>query len=266
MRMITLNKPNMSAKKLVSAFKSNPVSLAVIPAIVIALSFGLNYAYATWNEPPPGTTPPANNTDTPLNVGPAAQVKTGQLSLGDMGAGGILGASHLTAAFGPNDISGGATQLLIVGNVPGNAVLNLQPYSYGSTGGTLTMQGVSKTGGVGDMTLAVDGNILTGSNIGNNSYVQTYDVYLTSIGKWASTLGGSGAAAGDPLHNQGYYYCRVNDGCDDGQTPCGAWASYGCIGQVNKDSTCINQWFSDGKCGSGGPVGNRSCRNACTPI
>ena len=193
MRMITINKSNMSPKKLVSAFKSNPVSLAVIPAIVIALSFGLNYAYATWTEPT--GIPPSNNTDTPLNVGSSAQKKTGPLYLDSVFTGdisGSLGAANLSAAFGPHDISGGPTQLLIVGNIPGNAVLNLQPYTSTGTGGTLTIQGVSKLGGVGDATLAVDGNIMTTSNIGNNAYVRTYDVYLTSIGKWASTLGGGG--------------------------------------------------------------------------
>ena len=69
----------MNTTKIQEALKARPISLAIIPALAIALSFGLNYAYATWAEPV--GTPPNNNTDAPLNVGPAAQTKAGTLSL-----------------------------------------------------------------------------------------------------------------------------------------------------------------------------------------
>src|SRR3989338_7410230 len=58
--------------------------------LALILVAGVSYvsAVGTWSNPPPGTVPPNNNTETPLNVGITPQIKTGSLTLGGLG---ILG-------------------------------------------------------------------------------------------------------------------------------------------------------------------------------
>lgn len=52
-----------------------------ILTIALALSVGMSYAFADWSNPPAGTTPPANNTAAPINVGSVLQTKTGPLTV-----------------------------------------------------------------------------------------------------------------------------------------------------------------------------------------
>ena len=141
-----------ATKNIAALFKSHPVSLAVIPAIVIALSFGLNYAYATWAEPV--GTPPNNNTDAPLNVGPAAQTKSGPLTLG----------TSLTLPQGNTlQWSGGG-------------------FMYSDSSNTAIRQPGAFYVQHADGSLA--------DTVSHNTYGN--DFYIGAIGKWASQMGGGG--------------------------------------------------------------------------
>src|SRR3990172_4808774 len=51
--------------------------------LALVLSIGISYAYAAWA--PPSTTPTGGNTDAPINVGSATQLKDGGLGLGRAG-------------------------------------------------------------------------------------------------------------------------------------------------------------------------------------
>ncbi len=53
------------------------------------------------------------------------------------------------------------------------------------------------------------------------------------------------------------YQCPVAGGCSNGQTISGAWASYGCIGQIGSLPTCVNSWWNSG---------GHSCTNPCTAL
>lgn len=53
------------------------------------------------------------------------------------------------------------------------------------------------------------------------------------------------------------YSCPQKTSCDDGQAAQGAWASYGCVGQIASSTTCHIHWWNNGP---------GSCSNACTKI
>ena len=59
------------------------------------------------------------------------------------------------------------------------------------------------------------------------------------------------------ISSKSLWSCAENHGCDDWQAIDGAWASYGCDGQISGQSTCLNVWWNNG---------GYSCRNACTVI
>ena len=63
-----------------------------IKSIVFALIlvFCIGVVSADWSNPPAGTVPPNNNTEAPVNVGSASQIKTGPLTLGGLGIVGDL--------------------------------------------------------------------------------------------------------------------------------------------------------------------------------
>ena len=172
-----------TTKNIAALFKSHPVSLAVIPAIVIALSFGLNYAYATWAEPI--GTPPNNNTDTPLNVGATAQTKTGTLAVGSLS----IPASGLIIGNGASGSSYGA--LTIQGSSGGYSGLNFRD-SAGNAMGEVMTNG-SYAGFYNPVSfrwrLFVSD---AGSNPSGYGNVVANDYYIASVGKWASQLGGGG--------------------------------------------------------------------------
>lgn len=60
------------------------------------------------------------------------------------------------------------------------------------------------------------------------------------------------APAANPPAQQ-MYVCPLNH-----YTPPGAWASYGCNGQISAESSCSNNWFSGG--------GTQSLSYACSPM
>jgi hypothetical protein len=64
-------------KPITNTLKSLPVL-----TIAVTLVLGANMAYATWSNPP--SSPPNNNADAPINVGSAAQSKTGNLGVVDL--------------------------------------------------------------------------------------------------------------------------------------------------------------------------------------
>ena len=63
--------------------KKDLMTIAKIALIGFVLSIGFSYLHA-WNGPPIGVIPPANNTPTPLNIGPTDQTKNGGLELGSL--------------------------------------------------------------------------------------------------------------------------------------------------------------------------------------
>ena len=68
--------------------------------LALILSIGIGYAYAAWS--PPSTTPTGGNTDAPVNVGSATQVKAGALTIGQLlTAYGTLRVGSYTAAEAP---------------------------------------------------------------------------------------------------------------------------------------------------------------------
>ncbi|MFA6353620.1 MAG: hypothetical protein WCW93_01670 [Candidatus Paceibacterota bacterium] len=52
---------------------------SIILALILTLCVGYVSASSTWNNPPAGTVPPANNTDAPINTGASSQFKDGNL-------------------------------------------------------------------------------------------------------------------------------------------------------------------------------------------
>src|SRR3989344_5466589 len=70
-----------------------------ILTIALALSVGMSYAFADWSNPPAGTTPPANNTAAPINVGSVLQTKTGPLLVYGLGSIGDVSATSNLVEF-----------------------------------------------------------------------------------------------------------------------------------------------------------------------
>ncbi len=82
---------------------------------------------------------------------------------------------------------------------------------------------------------------------------QTVQVRLVGyIGGVTSTSTGGGLPSYGPL-----YQCPRSFGCSNGTPIVGAWASYGCVGQISNLSTCMQVWNNGA---------SQSCTNACTPI
>ena len=87
---------------------------------------------------------------------------------------------------------------------------------------------------------------------GGGTGVLQEGAYITlSPNNWNPTVGNA------TIRLSGLYICPHKMNCDDGRTPAGEWASYGCLGQITNLNYCRNVWWNSG---------SRFCDNACTPI
>ncbi len=84
---------------------------------------------------------------------------------------------------------------------------------------------------------------------GSQAYDSTSGAPLYCDGVSWNAVGGGGTLSID------VWKCPDTGSCDDGQAVTGAWASFGCNGQVTSVSICRQQWFNGG---------SQSCTNNCT--
>ena len=87
-------------------------------ALALILSIGVSYAYAAWA--PPSTTPTGGNTEAPINVGPATQVKAGALTVNGL----MTAVSNLM--IGSCSQPGCPTGPLTINNTTGNPWVDIR--------------------------------------------------------------------------------------------------------------------------------------------
>ncbi len=178
----------------------NITQLLKLIALALVLSIGISYVSA-WTTPT--VMPPNGNVAAPINVGSTAQTKTGDICTTSGGttkclssAGDNLGNHTATQALnmGTNNITAGGSNssygaMTIQGSKNTYSGINFKN-AGGSNSGTLMMH-PSYSGFYN----AADNNWREYVDDAGNSYqpgyTDTSDVYLRSVNKWASTLGGS---------------------------------------------------------------------------
>lgn len=160
-------------KRIISAFK-NPMSLGIVSvlAIIIALAStaGLSSTYAAWSEP--SQAPTGGNADAPINVGTTMQTKGGIFRVQE----------NYIQAFNNNGTGG-----LLNYNGNGGYFYNTTGVLSQNTAGYYTYLNYPGSG----WGVYTNGSVYAASNMQAAGDMYANDYYITSISKWASTLGGS---------------------------------------------------------------------------
>src|SRR3989338_309317 len=139
--------------------------------LALVLSIGISYAYAAWA--PPSTTPTGGNTDAPINVGSATQLKDGGLGLGRAGFPALLDVVGNLVVSGNVGIGTAApstklhvssntdTDLSVESTAVGGRLCALQSSATGGLAGVLQI--VDRTGEASRLSIDTSGNVGIGT-------------------------------------------------------------------------------------------------------